>query len=73
MIQFLTAADLATKEIANEAGFREHGSDLLHKVSSALKDTSYLRALFVNLLAMKVPEFGDLSQKSVTNVYDELV
>jgi len=42
MIQFLTAVDLTTKEIANEAGFREHGSDLLQKVSSALQDASYL-------------------------------
>ena len=73
MLEFLTAVDLTTKENANEAGFKEHGSELLHKVSTTLQAASHLKALFVNLLATKVPEFGDLSQKSISNVYDELV
>ena len=73
MLQFLTAVDLTTKENANEAGFKEHGSELLHKVSNVLQAASHLRALFVNLIATKVPEFGDLSQKSINSVYDELV
>jgi len=36
MLQFLTAVGVTTKENPNEAGFQEHGSDLLHKVSTAL-------------------------------------
>ena len=71
ILQFLTAVDLTTKENANEAGFKEHGSDLLHKVSTDLQAATHLRALFINLLATKVPEFGDLSQNSISNVYNE--
>jgi len=70
MLEFLTAVHLTTKENANEAGFKEHGSELLHKVSTTLQAASHLRALFMNLLATKVPEF---SQKSISNVYDEFV
>ena len=73
MLQFLTAVDLTTKENANEAGFKEHGSELLYKASKALQAASHLRALFVNLIATKAPEFGDLSQKSINSVYDELI
>ena len=57
----------------NEASFKEHGAELLHIVSSTLQKADHLKALFVDLLVIKVPEFDDLSQISINNVYTELL
>ena len=43
------------------------------QISTALQAANHLRVLFIDLLATKVPEFGDLSQKSISTIYDELV
>lgn len=73
MLPFLTAVDLSTQENVNEAGFKEHGAELLHIVSTTLERASHLKSLFVELLVIKVPEFDDLSQVSINNVFSELV
>ena len=73
MLQFLTAVDISTKGNVNEAGFKEHGAELLHVVSSTLQKADHLKALFVDLLVIKVPEFDDLSQISINNVYTDLI
>jgi len=73
MLPFLTAVDLSTQENVNEAGFKEHGAELLHIVSTTLERASHLKSLFVELLVIKVPEFDDLSQVSINNMFSELV
>jgi len=73
MLPFLTAVDLSTQESANEASFKEHGAEMLHVVSDTLQKANHLKFLFVDLLVIKVPEFDDLSQISINNVYCELV
>jgi len=73
MLPFLTAVDLSTQKNVHEAGFKEHGAELLHIVSTTLERASHLKSLFVELLVIKVPEFDDLSQVSINNVFSELV
>ena len=55
MLHFLIAVDISTKENVNEAGFKEHGAELLHIVSSTLQKVDHHRALFVDLLVIEVP------------------
>ena len=59
MLQFLTAVDSNTKENVYKASFKEHGAELLHIVSSTLQQANHLKALFVDLLVIKIPEFDE--------------
>ena len=73
MLPFLTAVDLTTRENVNESGFKEHGSELLHIVTTSLQEANHIKSLFVELLLAKVPEFDDLSQVPIQSVYCEFV
>ena len=55
ILHFLIAVDISTKENVNVAGFKEHGAELLHIVSSTLQKVDHHRALFVDLLVIEVP------------------
>ena len=73
LLPLVKEVDFATKEYCNPESFKKHSSDLLLVMSNKFVLDMNLCSLFEDVLQVKVPEFSEMSDKTVDSVYEEFV
>ena len=73
LLPLIKEVDLATKEYTNGESFKKYGSELLTVISNKLVLDTKLLSLYETILREKIPEFSEMSDKSVDSVFKEFV